>query len=319
MDFTNFDWNKAVENTLADYERTKNSTFERTAVDLTKYFSLSLGEKESTGEKSFRILPFDEKGNWYHVAKFHSLKVGAGWVKLYDPSQDGDESPLNDMYNLLKNGTESDKNLAKQYRPKEFYIVRGIERGKEHEGVKFWRFPKVYDGTGVMDKIIPLMKRMQEKNAPVFYHPEKGRDLVISLIKASKGATSSYTKVSSIMLDDPSPIYSDAEKSMSWLNDSFTWKDAYRRRPIEYLRIVAEGGEPVWSQADNKFVSKDNITEEPVYDSTVAVNNTSEKNTIVSQPNNEVVVEPPTSKVVEPKENSLLFQEADVDDYDLPF
>ena len=43
---------------------------------------------------------------------------------------------------------------------------------------------------------------------------------------------------------------------MTWLNDTQTWKDVYRKKPIEFLRIVAEGSEPVWDSESKQFVAK---------------------------------------------------------------
>jgi hypothetical protein len=166
MDYKNIDWNQAVQNTLADYEKAKTvrQSSERKEVDLSKYFTLALPEKVNSGERIFRVLPLDQNGKWYEIGKFHNLKIGKNWSKLYDPAQDGEESPLNDMYKIYIAGDAEDKKIASSYKSREFYIVKGIERGKEHEGVKFWRFPKVNDGSGIMDKLIPLMNRLNDKN-----------------------------------------------------------------------------------------------------------------------------------------------------------
>ena len=266
MDFKNIDWNKAVQNSLADYEKSKNSatTTEKKEVDLTKYFTLALGEKENSGQRVFRILPLDTEGKWYDIIKFHNLKIGKKWNKLYDPAQDGEESPLNDMYKLLIKGDAEDKKIASNYRSRDFYIVRGIERGKEHEGVKFWRFPKVNDGSGIMDKIQPMMKFMNDKNpgSGAFFNPIAGKDLVISVVRdQSKG----YTKVSQIIFDETSPVSQDPAQMELWLNDQQTWRDVYRKKPIEFLRIVAEGSEPVWDSESKQFVARIDDAGTPSY------------------------------------------------------
>jgi hypothetical protein len=263
MDFKNTDWNKAVQNTLADYEKAKTSaTFtERKEVDLRKYFTLALPESKNSGEMVFRIMPIsiDENGvpKWYETAKFHNLKIGKKWSKLYDPEQDGEESPLNVAYrSLMKSGEKEDKTLAISYKSRDFYIVRGIDRSKEHEGVKFWRFPKPNDGSGIMDKITPMIKRLNEKNpgSGAFYNPSAaGRDLVINVVRdLSKG----YTKVSQIMFDEPSALSNDENLANEWLNDATTWRDLYKKKSLEYLEIVAQGGEPVWDGEAKKFVAK---------------------------------------------------------------
>lgn len=258
MDYKNIDWNQAVQNTLADYEKAKTvrQNSEKTQVDLSKYFTLALPEKVNSGERIFRVLPIDQNGNWYQIGKFHNLKIGKQWTKLYDPAQDGEESPLNDMYKIYINGDAEDKKIASSYKSREFYIVRGIERGKEHEGVKFWRFPKVNDGSGIMDKLIPLMNRLNDKNpgSGAFYRPDaQGRDIVISVVRDS---VKNYTKVSQIMFDDPTPLNENGEQATTWLNDANTWKDMWKKKPLEYLRIVAQGGEPVWNSEQKTFIAK---------------------------------------------------------------
>jgi hypothetical protein len=265
MDFKNVDWNKAVQNTLADYEKSKsNSTNEKKEVDLRKYFTLSLDEKEKSGLRVFRILPLDDTGRWYDVVKFHSLKLGKRYVKLLDPAQDGEISPLNEIYTkMIKSDDPEQRKLASPYRSRDFYIVRGIERGKEDEGIKFFRFPKVGDGSGVMDKIQPLMKYMNDKNpgSGAFFNPINGSDLVINIIRDE---VKKYTKVSQIIFDQNSPLSNDQDQMMGWLNDEMTWRDVFRKKPIEFLDIVAAGFEPVWDSEAKKFVGKnDDYTYQP--------------------------------------------------------
>jgi hypothetical protein len=269
MDYKNIDWNKAVQNTLADYEKAKTvTTTAKNEVDLTKYFTLALQDGVNTEEKVFRLLPLNAENPfiYFELVKFHNLKIGKRWVKLYDPAQDGEESPLNDMYKILiKSGDKDDKTLSNTYRSRDFYIVKGIERGKEHEGVKFWRFNKVGDGSGIMDKLIPLMKRLDDKNpgSGAIWRPDgMGRDIAITTVRdVSKG----FTKVSQIMVDDPTPLSKDEALVNSWLNDKITWKDVYKKKPIEYLRIVAQGCEPVWDSETKSFVAKseDDIVTKP--------------------------------------------------------
>jgi hypothetical protein len=258
MDYKNIDWNQAVQNTLADYEKAKTvrTSTERKEVDLSKYFTLALPEKVNSGERIFRVLPLDQNGKWYEIGKFHNLKIGKNWNKLYDPAQDGEESPLNDMYKIYINGDAEDKKIANSYKSREFYIVKGIERGKEHEGVKFWRFPKVNDGSGIMDKMIPMMNRLNDKNpgSGAFYRPDaQGRDIVISVVRDT---VKNYTKVSQIMFDDPAELSKDAEQATTWLTNEMTWKDIWKKKSIDFLRIVAQGGEPVWNSEQKGFVAK---------------------------------------------------------------
>ena len=35
-----------------------------------------------------------------------------------------------------------------------------------------------------------------------------------------------------------------------------TWRDVWKKKPVEYLRIVAENGEPVWDAESKQFIAK---------------------------------------------------------------
>jgi hypothetical protein len=257
IDYKKIDWSKAAEDTLADYEKAKNKTSQttqKTTVDLTKYFTIALAEGAQSGEKSIRVLPNQEDPTkWYSVGYFHNLKIGKNWTKLYDPAQDGDASPLNDMYKfLMKSDDKEDKKLAVNYKSRQFFIVRVIERGKEHEGIKFWRFPAVQDGSGIMDKIAPLVKKYG-----AFWNPMEGFDLTISMIRdKSKDSKVGYTKVSSIIPDRESKLSSDENQMVEWLSDSMVWTDVFKKKSVEYLTIVAEGSEPIWDAEQKCFVAK---------------------------------------------------------------
>jgi hypothetical protein len=259
MNYENVNWDLAVQNSLADYEKIKNSqgSSGSNSVDLKRYFSIALENNQKSGIKEFRVLPLDPSGKWYEVVRFHNLKVGDKWVKLYDPAQEGRRSPLNDTYNILIKGSKEDKTLANNYRSREFYIMRGIERGKEHEGVKFWRFPLTKDGTGIMDKIIINMEYEKTRPNPMapFFHPKEGYNLVIH---TTKDPAKGYTKISQILFDTRSsgPISEDKSQMDAWLNDSTTWKDLYREKSVDYLEIVAQGFTPVWDKEASKFVAK---------------------------------------------------------------
>ena len=271
IDYSKVDWGNAADTFTSNYaKQTEKSSKGGNKVDLTQYLSLVLPEKENEGEVVLRILPNqDDPHEFYVTKKFHNIKVGKNWAKIYDPAQDGEESPLADKYAILKVGDKTDQESARQYISKDFYIVRCIQRGKEQEGVKFWRFAYNYKKTGIMDKLKPLIARLNEKSrgAGAIWNPIAGRDIILSLVKdTSKGK--SQTNVVSIQLDDEiTPLSKDKELMTKWLSDTKTWKDVYSKKSIDYLRIVADGGEPVWNPELKKMVAKvgdDVATDNPI-------------------------------------------------------
>lgn len=262
MDYSKIDWGAAAQSTLSDLEKSKTQPTGGSSnqVDLTKYFTLSLPDKENSGEKIFRIIPMDptDPTVWFAEAKFHNIKVGSRYVKLYDPAQDGEESPLTEMFQQLIKGDKDERKLAMTYKAKSYYIVKGIERGKEHEGVKFWRFSNTDDG--IMEKLRPIIQRLNNRNSGdgAIWRPDAGRDLIVTLNRDKR----KYVIATSIIADDATPLSDDPNVMNSWLNDTLTWKDIFRKKPVDYLRIIAEGGEPTWDAESKKFVAKVDLSED---------------------------------------------------------
>ena len=121
-------------------------------------------------------------------------------MKLYDPKQEGKRSPLNEVYqSLLDTGIESDKELAKNYRARKYYIVKVIDREHEDDGPKFWRFKHNSKSDGVLDKIFPIFKSRGDITDII-----NGRDLTLSLSIIKSGSGKEYTTISSIITEDPS-------------------------------------------------------------------------------------------------------------------
>jgi hypothetical protein len=48
-----------------------------------------------------------------------------------------------------------------------------------------------------------------------------------------------------------------------WLNDPETWRDYYKKKPVEYLRIIATGQEPFWDTESGKYVAKSDDVDVP--------------------------------------------------------
>lgn len=253
------------------YENNKsnNSSSSSYEQDFSKYFAVRLEDGVQDGESTIRLMPpkegvhpvnkegetpFDE-GHW------HSIKVGGKWRKIYcRKHNDGEHCPLcevsDDLWNDWKEkGNKEDKEMSNSYKARKYYIARLVDREKEGDGVKFWRFPHNFKGEGALDKIIPIFTKKGDVT-----DPREGRDLVLMLGRDNKN----YTKITSIMSEDPGvltePTSSEAKE---WMSDTTTWKDVYSAQPLDYVQLIADGEIPQWDKNLNKFVAKgDDISEE---------------------------------------------------------
>ena len=161
---------------------------------------------------------------------------------------------MNEVYEeLMSTGKESDKELAKQYKSRKFYIVKVVDRDNEADGVKFWRFKHNYKNEGILDKIIPIWR-----NKGDITDPDKGRDLIIELSKQKTPKGAVYTTVSTIMYDDPAPIHEDKATMDAWVNDELSWQDVYSKKPVEYLEAIARGEVPRWDSEKGGYVYGNN-------------------------------------------------------------
>lgn len=240
---------------LAQYEQSQkpSSNSSKMSQDerMKKYFAALLKDNEKQGQKRLRILPTNDGSSPFKEVWFHEIQVDGKWQKFYDPGKnDNERSPLSEVHEeLMATGREADKELAKQYKPRKFYIVKLIDRDNEKDGVKFWRFKHNYKNEGILDKLIPIFRAKGDVTDPT-----KGRDIILEMTKAKtpKGAT--YTVIQTIMYDDPAPIHTDKETSDSWVNDELTWADVYSKKPVEYLEAIAKGETPKWDSDKGGYV-----------------------------------------------------------------
>jgi hypothetical protein len=250
---------------LAQYEKATQSSSSSAKMSqedrMKKYFAAILKDTEKQGQRRLRILPTTDGSSPFKEVWYHEIQVDGKWQKFYDPGKnDNERSPLNEVYEELRStGKDSDKELAKQYLSRKFYIVKVIDRDAEDEGVKFWRFKHNYKNEGILDKIIPIWRAKGD-----ITDPENGRDIILELTKAKtpKGAT--YTVIQTVMYDDPTPVHTDKEVAASWINDELTWEDVYSKKPVEYLEAIARGETPRWDSEKGGYVYGDSSQSEMV-------------------------------------------------------
>ena len=244
-----------LDSVLAQYEKSKQSGGASNKMTqeerMKKYFAAILPSNQSSAQKRVRILPTKDGSSPFVEAWFHEVQVGGQWNKLYDPAKnDNEASPLTDVHDaLISTGKDSDKELAKQYKARKFYIVKVIDRDNEADGPKFWRFKHNYKNEGVLDKIIPIWKAKGD-----ITDPEKGRDLIIELAKAKTPKGKEYTIIQTVMYDDATPIHTEETTGKSWVNDELTWRDVYSKKPTEYLDAIARGETPRWDSDKGGYV-----------------------------------------------------------------
>ena len=246
----------ALDAVLAQYEKntakTNNGNQSMSQEDrLKRYFTTYLPKGTKSGQKRVRILPTSDGSSPFKEVWYHEVQIDGKWTKLYDPGKnDGERSPLTEVYEeLMSTGKESDKELARQYRPRKFYIVKLVDRDNEDHGPKFWRFKDNYKQEGILDKIIPIWKAKGD-----ITDANEGRDLIIELSKAKTPKGIEYTVVQTVMYDDPCAIHEDSDQMKEWMEDELTWQDVYAQKPVEYLEAIARGETPVWDSELKKYV-----------------------------------------------------------------
>lgn len=249
---------------LAQYEKNKNATGGNnnkiSSEDrLKRYFTTVLQKGSKGEERRIRILPTKDGSSPFVEVKFHEVQVDGKWVKLYDPAQEGLRSPLNEVHDaLMQTGVEQDREAARNYRSRKFYIVKVIDRDHEDDGVKFWRFKHNIKQEGVLDKIFPIFR-----NKGDITDSEKGRDLILNLTLTKSGTGKEYTVINSVIPDDASPLNVNPDVAKQWLEDELVWSDVYSKKGEDYLEMVAKGETPRWDVDAKKWVSN-STTEETI-------------------------------------------------------
>ena len=248
--------NNVLDAVLSQYENSKSGDYtsgtKMSQEDrMKKYFAAILKDNEKQAQKRIRILPTPDGSSPFKEVWFHEINVDGKWQKFYDPGKnDNERSPLSEVYDvLMSTGKESDKELAKQYKPRKFYIVKVIDRDNEQDGPKFWRFKHNYKQEGIFDKIIPIYKAKGD-----VADAEKGRDLILELTKAKTPKGAFYTVIQTVMYDDPSAVHEDEDTMTSWIEDELTWEDVYSKKPAEYLESIARGETPRWDSDAGKYI-----------------------------------------------------------------
>ncbi len=270
--------NESIEDVFDDINL-KKTEVKKTIFDTKNYLNTKLEENETSRKVQIRILPVSATNS--HIAvpiKTHSIKVDqqiskSGFKKFvcltdqHIEDENGKGCPFcnksAELFNRANEETDNSvrKTLCKQaysYEPKVAYLVRVIERGKEDEGVKFWRFSAYDNHNGIYDKLqnIYIQRKEEYKAAGMGYYSvfdlKNGRDFILTL---TKGENSKNTEVSIMDCSIQTPLSQDENKINEWVNDPKTWRDVYSVKRYDYLKIIADGEIPVYSKEDNGYIS----------------------------------------------------------------
>ena len=223
---------------------------------LKKYFTEKLRKGEKSAEKTFRILPSNDPTKSPFVETYyHEMNVNGKYEKIHCTKlNDGEPCKICEAKDALYlDGSKKAKALASSYTARKYYVVKGIDRDNEDHGVKFWRFKHKYTGDGVMDKLIPILKKRGN-----IMDPREGRDIVITTTRNDKG----WSVVTNIMAEDPSVLTDPkSAEAKEWMANEETWRDVYSVKPVEFVNIVAEQKTPVWDSELKKFVAEEDKEE----------------------------------------------------------
>jgi hypothetical protein len=254
----------------------KNGTF-----DAKNYLNTRLSDGEEEKTITIRLLPMDlETGNPFVVIHTHNVKVPSTMVKPGEKpyksyiclaknpginhEKYGSKCPFCEINREAYNESTktTDPQLKKHYQEisianlsREAVICRCIERGKEDEGVKFWKFNLRADKTDPYNQIVKLAtlrKEEAERKGKVnnILDIYDGRDLNVTI-------TAEGTSAPTVVDDsDRSPLSENEELMKKWIFDSKKWQDVFTCKPYEYLALVSEMKTPWFDKSNNVWVDK---------------------------------------------------------------
>lgn len=322
--------------------------------DVKNYLNVKLKNGEAEKTLTIRLLPMDLKtGNPFQKVYVHNVRVPK---ELVNPG----DSPYKSYICLSKNtdinhdkfghncpycelnraayleSTKTNDPVAKKELQKvstdslakEAIICRCIERGKEDEGVKFWKFNVRFDKTDPYNQILNLYK-MRKENAEKKGKTENildiynGKDLNVTI-------TAEGTSAPTIIDDsDRSPLSDNEELMKEWIYDKKTWQDVFTCKPYDYLNLVAQMKVPWFDRTQNMWIDKadydarqkkksDNAEAE-INEATTAVMNMANTQPSNTQPANTQPANTQPTEQINNDTNGDLMAALELPDDDLPF
>lgn len=248
--------------------------------DEKNYLNVRLDKGDTKKELKIRLLPM-ENGSPFVTVHFHNLKVpkeiSPSGYKSYlcleknkdiDHAKYGNKCPFCELNRLAyeKFTQETDPQKKEDFKkislsniPREAKIVRCIERGKENEGVKFWKFNTRSDKTDPFNSIIEIAETRNKEaieagmtglNILSIYKEHGGRDLKVVITEGN-----SAPQVMDVSV--PSSLSNDENQMDQWINDPKKWQDVFTPKSYSYLQLVAQGKIPWYDKEAREWVDKD--------------------------------------------------------------
>lgn len=267
-------------------EGQKTTDKKTSAFDAKNYLNTRLEKGETEKSLTIRLLPMDlTTGNPFAIVHTHNVKVPQSLVKPgekpyktyiclsknadIDHEKFGTRCPFCEINQKAYKESENttDPMIKKNWQEislanlsKESVICRCIERGKEDEGVKFWKFNLRHDKTDPYHQILKLVnlrrdaaeKKGKVENILDIYN---GRDLTITI---TEGFTSAPTIVDD---SDRSPLSESEETMTKWIYDTKKWQDVFTCKPYEYLNLVSQMKTPWFDRANGVWIEKEEVDE----------------------------------------------------------
>jgi hypothetical protein len=223
-----------------------------------------------------------DKLSYTETAHFHEIKVGEKYRKAYCFKHNDDtRCPMCEMEGFLlgkqlkkkfadMTPEEKEKNdkiykLSLKFKAKKFYIIKGLDRGQEKDGVKFWRFKHNYKMQGVYDKLVAAVKFSKQENNIIYTDVLNGVDLQINVADDKMPNGKKFKTVTSIMAKSKtSPLSLDDAKQKAWSTDTLKWTDVFKplKAPhvdeIKFLELAAKGVAPFYDEKVKRWYAPEN-------------------------------------------------------------
>ena len=308
-------------------DSTNNNSNKTKTFDEKNYLNVRLDEAngEKTKTLTIRLLPMDlQTGNPFVKVHMHNVRVpkevSASTWKSYiclaknkdiDHEHFGNKCPFCELnqnayqesvkeQDPIKKKNFQDISIANKAR--EAVIVRCIERGKENEGVKFWKFnirPK--DKLDPYNQIMNLAKMREEAAAKKgevnkILDIYNGRDLNVTITSVEKSAPTIIDD------SDKSPLSKDEEQMKKWIFDPKKWQEVFTCKPYEYLNLVSQMRIPWFDKQKGVWVAKEDYEKEHGANTT-AINNE---------------IKDAENKIKENEKNNSFASSLEISDDDLP-